>query len=88
MQKIIMQRLEANCFGDRSIEIYGGAYHLFHNGEPSLHEIANGIHTTILNAKFFEPQTEPAIIARNFCHLLLIDPMLMEVYLGIRFSEL
>ena len=84
MQIIILKRLEANCFGPRSIEIYGGAYHLCANGSPSLEDAAFCIASAIRSAKFFEPETETETIIRNFCHLLFIDPMLMEVYLGIR----
>lgn len=84
MQKIILKRLEANCFGPRSIEIYGGAYHLCANGNPSMEEVAHTLVSAIRSAKFFEPATETETIIRNFCHLLLIDPMLMEVYLGVR----
>lgn len=36
MQEIILKRLESNCYGPMTIEIYGGAYHLYDHGEPTL----------------------------------------------------
>lgn len=85
MQKMILTRLEANCFGPKSIPIYGGVYHLYnYTDEPSLDEVIRCINEAVRSAAFFEPDTAPQTVARNVCALCLIDPMLIEVYAGVR----
>lgn len=85
MQEIIFKRLESNCFGPKSIHIYGGVYHLYtHEDEPSMPSIVKCINECVRSAKFYEPETAPETIARNVCRLMFIDPMLLEVYLGVR----
>lgn len=88
MQKMIFKRLESECFGPRSIEIYGGAYHLYNNGEPTIEDIVRCMFNAVDNAKFFTPDTRPITTARRFCGLIMIDPMLIEVYLGVRLGVL
>ena len=86
MEEIIYKRLMAECFGPRSVEIYGGAYHLEKQGKNSLQDIAEGIARALHTARFFGEK--PSKVAENFCSLFFVDPMLMETYLGIRLSEL
>lgn len=88
MEEIIYKRLMGNCFGSKSVAIYGGAYHLEKQGKNSFDDIANGILASIKHARFFTPEVKPSQVARNFCSLFLVDPMMMEVYLGIRLEEL
>lgn len=83
MEDIIMKRLEAECFGPRTIEIYGGAYHLAVQGKENLNDIAIGIIGAIGNAKYWAPNTDPDTIAANYCSLFFVDLMLMQVYLNI-----
>lgn len=85
MDEIILKRLEAECFGNRTIEIYGGAYHLARKSSYSLADIAIGAVSAIENAKFWEPETSQATIARRYCSLFFVDHMLIEAYVGIRF---
>lgn len=85
MYQIIKKRLESNCFGPKSIPIYGGLYHLYtHEDEPSLSSIVDCINECVRSAKFYEPETAPEKVVRNVCALCFIDPMLLEVYLGVR----
>jgi hypothetical protein len=42
----------------------------------------------ISSAKFYNYHETPAQACRTFCHLCLVDPMLVEVYLGMTFEEL
>ena len=85
IDEIILKRLETECFGDKTIPIYGGAYHLARKGSYSLADIAIGAVCAIENAKFWEPETSQATIARRYCSLFFVDHMLIEVYVGIRF---
>mgnify|MGYP003301688538 CR=1 FL=1 len=85
MDEIILKRLEAECFGHRTIEIYGGAYHLARRDNYSLADIAIGAVCAINNAKFWEPKVSEATIAQRFCSLFFVDHMLIEAYIGVRF---
>ena len=85
LEDIILKRLEAKCFGYRTIEIYGGAYHLARRCEPSLTEIAIGALGAIKTAKFFEPSTPSSTVAQRYCSLFYVDHMLIEAYVGVRF---
>jgi hypothetical protein len=42
----------------------------------------------IKNAKFYRWHESPANACRTFCHLCLIDPSLVEVYIGVTFEKL
>ena len=86
MEDIIMKRLEAECFGPRTIEIYGGAYHLARQyDEPSLQDIALRAVMAIKTAKYWEPETSAQTVAQRFCSLFFVDHMLIEALIGIRF---
>lgn len=88
MEEIIYKRLMNNCFGHHSVAVYGGAYHLEKQGKNSIHDIAEGMARAIKDARFFTPEVKPSQVAKHFCSLFFIDPMMMEVYLGIRLEEL
>lgn len=86
MEKMIMKRLEAGCFGTRTIEIYGGAYHLARQyDEPSLHDIALSAIGAIKNARYWTPEVSSQTVAQRFCSLFFVDHMLIEAMCGIRF---
>lgn len=81
-----MKRLEAECFGPRTIEIYGGAYHLARQfDEPPLKEIALRVVGAINNAKYWTPEVNSQTVAQRFCSLFFVDHMLIEAMFGIRF---
>lgn len=89
LEDVIIKRLEANCFGPRTIEIYGGAYHIARRyGEPSLQNIALGVIGAIKNAKYWAPEIKSEVIAQRFCNLFFVDYMLIEALIDMRFSEL
>lgn len=88
MSEIIMKRLEAECFGKRTIEVYGGAYHLANQCEkPSLQDIATRAIWAIKDAKFWTPEVSAETVAMRFCSLFYVDHMLIEAMFGFRFSE-
>lgn len=87
MHEIIKKRLEAECFGARSIEVYGGVYHLvlLNGDEVKPRDIINEINIAVRNAKDWTPEVSPGKVARNVCHLLFVDPALIELACGMRF---
>lgn len=91
LSKIVQARLEKEEFGYHSITIYGGAFHIAKNFEDNtytLDQIISGIQDAITMAKFVAPDIKPSVVANTFCQLLFIDPMLIEAYLGFRFTNL
>ena len=89
MEDMIMKRLEAECFGPRTIEIYGGAYHLARQyDEPSLQDIALRAVSAIKDAKYWTPNVNAQTVAQRFCSLFFVDYMLIEALCDIRFSSL
>lgn len=88
MYKTIEKRLMADCFGERSIPVYGGAYHIaLNHKEPSLQDIAQGALNAIESAKFWTPEVSAETVAMRFCSLFYVDHMLIEAMFGFRFSE-
>lgn len=69
----------------RSVEIYGGAYHLAKRGEFSFDELINGIVEAIKSAQYFRPELDAGTVSKRFCNLLFIDASLIECATGIRF---
>lgn len=70
---------------DRSVEIYGGAYHLAKKEEFSVDELASSILVAIKNAHYFKPELGAGTVAKRFCNLLFIDASLIECATGTRF---
>ena len=82
----ILERLKSECFGSRTVEVYGGAYHLAKRCDnPSLQDIATGMISAINNAKFWTPEVTVKDVAQRFCSLFYVDYMLIEVLIGIKF---
>lgn len=69
----------------RSVEIYGGAYHLARMGEFSIDELINGIVDAIKNAQYFKPELDAGAVSKRFCSLLFVDANLIECATGIKF---
>ena len=70
---------------DRSVEIYGGAYHLARKEEFSIDELINGIVGAIKSAQYFRPELDAGFVSKRFCNLLFVDASLIECATGIRF---
>lgn len=91
LSNYVSARLQSNVYGERSIEIYGGAYFIaknMDNGINNLEDIILAITGAVKNAALFAPKCKHSDVAKNFCHLLLIDPKLIEVGLGVKLTEL
>ncbi len=72
---------------DRSVEIYGGAYHLAKQGEFSIDELIASIVNAIKNAQYFRPELDASTVSKRFCSLLFVDASLIECATGTKFSE-
>jgi hypothetical protein len=66
-----------------AIPIFGGA--LWVN---DLDALVSSLPSVIHGAKFFKWHAGLADACRTFCHLCLIDPALVECYIGMKFEEL
>ena len=87
LDKIILDKLESECFGYGTIAVYGGAYHLARRYDnPSLQDIATGAIRAINDAKFYTPEVPATTVTQRFCSLFYVDYMLIEAFIGIRFS--
>lgn len=71
----------------RSVEIYGGAYHLAKKKEFSFDELVTSIVGAIKNAQYFRPELDAGTVSKRFCSLLFVDANLVECATGIRFQE-
>lgn len=85
MHEIIYRRLMSNAFGPRSVEVYGSAYHITKRDDYTIAEVAKGMLNAITEAKYWTPNIDSKTVAHRYCGLFLIDPMLMETFLGVRF---
>ena len=81
--------LELNEKYDHAIAIFGGAYGA-HQAIISgkFDEFVPFLATVIKLAKFYRWHESIPQTLRRFCHLCLVDPALVEAYLGISFAEL
>lgn len=79
-----MRRIEAlDEKYPKAIPIFGGALWV-----DSIEKLITGLPHVIHSAKFWNWHEGIAGACRTFCHLCLIDPMLVEAYIGMRFEQL
>ena len=74
---------------DHAIAIFGGAYwahQLIISGK--FDEFIPYLITVVKSARFYRWHESTPQTLRRFCHLCLVDPKLIEVYLGMSFEEL
>lgn len=73
---------------DNALGVFGGAYFassIAENGDiATFCEFLPGV---VRNAKFFQWHEGVAGALRRFCRLCLVDPALVEAYLGMKFEE-
>jgi hypothetical protein len=50
--------------------------------------VSMGIGTMLRNAMFYGWEQPLAEACRDFCHICMVDPMLVEAYCGMRFEQL
>ena len=86
---IEQQLMTLNEQHNNAIAVFGAAYwahKAITNGD--FDAFVQYIPGVITNAKFFRWHESIPDTLRRFCHLCLVDPQLVELYLGIRFSQL
>lgn len=74
-----------------AIAIFGGAlgaYNAIHCDEPDFRAFTGYLTSLIHSAKFFEWHEGIVGALRRFCSLCLVDPMLIELYIGMTLEEL
>jgi hypothetical protein len=67
-----------------AIPVFGGAYHI----DRDIPSVALYLPTLLRHAEIWKWHESQADTCRRFCHLLMIDPALVEVYLGATFEKL
>lgn len=75
---------------DNAIPVFGGAdiaYARACGEDPSLKVFVNYLPPVASAAKYFKWHEGVAGALRRFCHICLVDPALVEAYLGIKFEE-
>ena len=87
---MVEQRLLAlNEKYDNAIAVFGGAYwahQVVISGK--FDEFIPFLGTVIRHAKFYRWHESIPQALRRFCHLCLVDPTLVEAYLGMSFEQL
>jgi hypothetical protein len=74
-----------------AIPIFGGAlgaYEYINCNTPDFAKFVKCLSTVIDNAKFYKWHEGAVGAIRRFCRLCLVDPALIEAYIGITFEEL
>ena len=76
----------ADQFPDESVHaIFGGAVFIDHT---DIDTIVDTLPRLMQSAKFFKWSKGIADACRTYCHICLIDPALIEAYIGMRFEAL
>ena len=71
-----------------AIPVFGGALGAFNALEVGDYDRFKSLMLEAINdAKFFKWHESALQVARRFCHLCYVDPMLVEVYIGLRLEE-
>jgi hypothetical protein len=87
---MVEQRLlELNKKYDNAIAVFGGAYwahQVVISG--NFDEFVLFLGSVIRNARFYNWHESVPQALRRFCHLCLVDPTLVEVYLGMSLEQL
>ena len=85
LTKFVDNQLSNNVYGKHSVAIYGGAYHLVANNENyTIDQVIPYLAQSLKDAKYFAPEVAESEVVENFCHLIMLDKALLEVYLGVR----
>jgi hypothetical protein len=88
MQKTIDSAIMAlHSKHGNAIAIFGGAYHAVkHNNDMG--KFVEYLPHVAQSAEFYHWHEGKLGAVRRFCHLCYVDPMIVELYLGVRLSEL
>lgn len=75
---------------ENSVAVMGGAYWAaqeVHCDKPNFEKFVEYLCNMLHDYKFFGWHESKPQAMRTFCKLCMVDPMLVEVYLGMKFEE-
>lgn len=71
-----------------AIPVFGGALGAFNYAQSDFKKFVMCIPSVVSNAKFYQWHEGAVGAVRRFCRICLVDPALVEVYLGMTIEEL
>lgn len=71
-----------------AIPVFGGALWVYHDNNFSSERFISGLSHVAENAKFFKWHEGVVGAMRRYCHLCMVDPVVVEAELGMKFEEL
>lgn len=71
-----------------AIPIFGGALWVYHDDDFDSQRFIAGLSHIAKNAEFFKWHEGVAGAMYRYCHICMVDPMVVEVALGMKFEEL
>ena len=90
--EIIKHNIEAlEAKHENAIAVMGGAYWAaqeVHKDNPDFKAFLSFMDGMLWSARFFKWHESLAKACKTFCHLAMVDPMLVEAYIGIRFEDM
>jgi len=75
---------------DNAVAVMGGAYWAaqeVHNDEPDFDKFVEYLSNMLIDYDFFGWHEPKPQAMRTFCKLAMVDPALVEAYLGMKFDE-
>jgi hypothetical protein len=89
--EFIRHKIEAmEAQHENSIAVMSGAYFAaqeVHKDKPDFEAFLSFMDGMLSHAKFFKWHESLPQACRTFCHLAMVDPMLVETYIGMKFED-
>ena len=73
---------------DNAIPIFGGALWVYDGNDFDLDRFMSGLPHIVHSAKFFKWHEGVVGAIRRYCNICMVDPMLVEVALGMRLEDI
>lgn len=74
---------------ENAVAVMGGAYFAaqeVHKDKPDFEAFLSFMDGMLSHVKFFKWHESLPKACRTFCHLAMVDPMLVEAYIGMKFE--
>ena len=71
-----------------AIPIFGGALWVYHDNDFDSQRFIAGLSHIAENAKFFKWHEGVAGAMRRYCHICMVDPLIVEIELGMKFDAM
>jgi len=88
-QEFIKHKIE--CLDNKypnAIPVFGGALWVYHDNDFDSKRFIAGLHHIAENAEFFKWHEGVAGAIRRYCNICMVDPVVVEVVLGMKLEEL